>query len=770
MLATGLGALFFSSAFLTGHAILPAELLHALYPWGAYFEEHRNHNSELNDAILQCYPWFLRWREQVLAGAWPLWNPDSGVGQPFAGNPQMAAYSPLAAFSLADPILGWNLVLLARLVIAGTAMFVWLRSLGRTLTASVLGGIAFGYTMPFLSWLPWPHANVNGLVPLLFWSARGTATRPGPRSAAALALVLLAMLLGGQPESAFVGTAAAVVIWLYEAGRRRGTPPWAPLATLAAGGMLGAITAALHIVPFLEYLGKSRVLLEKGHESLALPPFRLITWIVPTFFGRQVDRNPWPEGVGNGFLSFGAYAGASLLALALLAVFATRPRRTLPCLTAALFVVGLAYALPPVSLLLRLPIVGKTMVHHTLSIASAAVVTLAAIGWDRLTAIVRRRSIPLYLRTLAVPLALAAVAGLALLAYRGAVAEPLFRATALSGAVRAVALLLLPWGVVLVPSRLRTARFAAAIGLVVVDLWPIAMGYHGAVPRSMVFFPTGLTRFLSADPEAFRVLPLRFILVPNLNLPYRIQSLISYDGIDSLEQARFLRKLGGYDGTGLYSTVFPERLSNARVAELLNVRYLLDEPRAPRLDTEAFHRRTGFRLRLVYDAPDGRAYRLDSSAPRAWFTAAAAADPGLSQFDSLLEARDPRVLSTAFLDTPSIAPTTAPAAAGGARITSYAWGSIELEVRADAPGWLVLSEMYDPGWKATVDGRPTRVHRANGILRAVSVPQGSARVRFVYQPASLHLGLLLSLLGIAAIAWAGTRRPPPGRSAPGPSP
>ena len=83
----------------------------------------------------------------------------------------------------------------------------------------------------------------------------------------------------------------------------------------------------------------------------------------------------------------------------------------------------------------------------------------------------------------------------------------------------------------------RALRTAAALALLTFDLWHVAFGYHGAVDRRISFFPTRLTDFLRGDAGHPRVVPLGRLMPPNLNLPYEIPSVMSYDAIDSLEQA-----------------------------------------------------------------------------------------------------------------------------------------------------------------------------------------------------------------------------------------
>jgi uncharacterized membrane protein YfhO len=92
---------------------------------------------------------------------------------------------------------------------------------------------------------------------------------------------------------------------------------------------------------------------------------------------------------------------------------------------------------------------------------------------------------------------------------------------------------------------------------------------------------------------------------------------------------------------------------------------------------------------------------------------------------------------------------------------------IKVDLQTPGAGWLVLSDVWYPGWRAWVDGRPAPILRANYLFRAVKVEPGARQVIFAYQPLSFRMGLGLSLLccflWIALIYryW---------RSSPGPSP
>lgn len=85
-----------------------------------------------------------------------------------------------------------------------------------------------------------------------------------------------------------------------------------------------------------------------------------------------------------------------------------------------------------------------------------------------------------------------------------------------------------------------------------------------------------------------------------------------------------------------------------------------------------------------------------------------------------------------------------------AQIVAYEPEKVEVKTALDAPGYLVLTDAYYPGWKVEIDGRSAPLLRADLYFRAVALDAGEHQVVFRFQPASVHLGLIVSL-----IAWLG---------------
>jgi uncharacterized membrane protein YfhO len=63
-----------------------------------------------------------------------------------------------------------------------------------------------------------------------------------------------------------------------------------------------------------------------------------------------------------------------------------------------------------------------------------------------------------------------------------------------------------------------------------------------------------------------------------------------------------------------------------------------------------------------------------------------------------------------------------------------------------ADGWLVLSEMFYPGWKAEVDGQSVSPVRAYGLITAVPIAAGEHTIRYWYSPLSFWIGAIVTIL------------------------
>ncbi|MCB0195396.1 MAG: YfhO family protein [Anaerolineae bacterium] len=91
-------------------------------------------------------------------------------------------------------------------------------------------------------------------------------------------------------------------------------------------------------------------------------------------------------------------------------------------------------------------------------------------------------------------------------------------------------------------------------------------------------------------------------------------------------------------------------------------------------------------------------------------------------------------------------------------IIDYEIHRVAVAVETDQPGYLVLSDAYYPGWRATVDQQPATIERANYAFRAVTVPAGRHTVEFIFDPPIWKIGLAMSgVTALVLLGWAGWR-------------
>ena len=97
-----------------------------------------------------------------------------------------------------------------------------------------------------------------------------------------------------------------------------------------------------------------------------------------------------------------------------------------------------------------------------------------------------------------------------------------------------------------------------------------------------------------------------------------------------------------------------------------------------------------------------------------------------------------------------------------AQITKYEPNELHYDVASKNGGVLVFSEIYYPGWTATVDGQAVEIGRVNYVLRAINMQPGNHKVVLEFKPTSItttetiaYVSLAILLLTtIAAIFYA----------------
>jgi Bacterial membrane protein YfhO len=88
---------------------------------------------------------------------------------------------------------------------------------------------------------------------------------------------------------------------------------------------------------------------------------------------------------------------------------------------------------------------------------------------------------------------------------------------------------------------------------------------------------------------------------------------------------------------------------------------------------------------------------------------------------------------------------------GAAAVRSYKPNEVVIELDAQTAGVLVLTDPWYPGWVCRIDGRETKIWKADYAFRGVMVPDGSRQVVFRFEPQSYRRGKWVSVITVVLV-------------------
>jgi hypothetical protein len=161
--------------------------------------------------------------------------------------------------------------------------------------------------------------------------------------------------------------------------------------------------------------------------------------------------------------------------------------------------------------------------------------------------------------------------------------------------------------------------------------------------------------------------------------------------------------------------------------------------------------------RYVGEAGQTRIYENLQASPRAWLVAQVLSLKPEEILKTIKTSRlpDGRVYDgarLALIEEPSPLPAQAAEAEAQAQVTQISETLIEVRTSSASPSFLVTSDVYYPGWQASVDGVPAQLFRTNYILRGVPIPAGEHVVRFEFKPKTFMRGAAITIFSLLALA------------------
>jgi hypothetical protein len=629
--------------------------------------------------------------DALRAGEFPLWNPYILGGTPFlesvAGGDSLYPTSLLLLVMDTYRALGWKLVL--HLPVAGLAMFLWTRSLGRSRQAALLAGLGF-MLAPYLVSLVYPGQDgklfVTALTPLVFWGADRVLTRGGSASVAGLAAVIGLVILTTHFQMAYFlfGAVGAFAVFRTVQGvkaARRGAEagsvvgigrPLRRFGIFMAASFLGVGVAAVQFLPSVQYvLEDSRrtatTTAAAEAEAMAysaswsLHPEEAASLVIPEFVGNSAGGSDWATQTywgRNVFKLNHEYVGLLVLLLAGLA-FLGAPQAALRQFFVALGGIALLFALganTPIWRLFYEFVPGIDLFRApsmAIFLTGFSAVTLMAFGVDRGLEIARdgddsarrgmRRYLVGWLIVLGVFLVLAGT-GLLFTFWQAAVytsitpqkaealqqAIPFIQRGALFALALAGAMAAVWWGLLRSVLAVPVA-VALMAGLVTLDLARIdlpfiqTLDFHRWAQANE--HETHLSRIQAESGEPFRVLSM---IQGGQDVRPAMFGIELAAGHHPNDLQRY-RELIGMQGSGVPRNFFPEEGGTLNLGLLwaLNVRFLL----WPDYQYGALGLEPVTRIQLPDGRPYTSLYEIPGWQPRAWLVNRVVVEAGPSAIE-----------------------------------------------------------------------------------------------------------------------------------------
>jgi hypothetical protein len=705
-------------------------------------------------------------------GKIPFWNPHQFCGTPFFANFQSGVFYPVnLAIYWMRPTTQMDVFLYVHFLIA--AIFGYL--LGRKLKLSVGASLVSSLTFTFCGFMvtrygqPTLVATASWLPAIIYFSEH-LVEAPTLRRAGLLGLAFSFCVLAGFPQLVLFTFYAGFLYVILRVMTAGSLAPRRKVQTLVLAGVavvVACFVCAFQLLPTYELSNFSYrkilpygMVLSSAHHKLAA-----LKYLIPDILGDPLEMSAIAKSLaspehgpafGQNYVSTTGYIGILPLLLAVLAL--TKPRR--PLIPFAVLS-GLALLTVFGTPLLRvfyavLPGFNFSRIDRVVVVFMLGFSVLAGYGLDlarganakgRLLGcgagfMVVAAILALWLRN----------SGLAVILRHAGASIPISEYLAYaSGKIVWFIVLAAAGGTLLVLKGLkwlsgRTFILLALI-LVLADLLPNAVKFKVSQPADRVLPASSFVDQLVQDRGTWRLAKYG----PDI-LPANTATIIGLDdihGYDALNVKHYIEVLSAMDSsmTSVAAAALRRRIGPignqdalaSPILDLLNVKYVLTVVRGDS------------------DRPKPMAFLNENYLPRAFLVASPHIFRTYEETLAYMKTAefDPRrEVLLAGTEPPSgiVKDETGETAPGTAEIAASDESSLTVRVEAASASYLVISDVFYPGWRAFVDGREAAALRADYAFMAVPVGPGSHTVKMTYKPLYFTLGLLFSAAGLALLA------------------
>jgi len=278
--------------------------------------------------------------------------------------------------------------------------------------------------------------------------------------------------------------------------------------------------------------------------------------------------------------------------------------------------------------------------------------------------------------------------------------------------------------------------------LIFIDLAYFGMKYIDVIEPEEAFPKTDIIKFFEEDNSRYRILDMNETYTMFRATRYEFEDIWAITGKRIGTYNNFIDLIGDRLSEVKDKPEPIQNISYTKLLNLLNVKYVVTNEQLQLNDFEVVYINTTTNINV---------YKNNNYLPRAFIIPNAKVLTLEQEIFDELKSDSFNPKQYIILEEDPNVPLNNTSAYKEVGITYYSPNKITVSTNLENPGFLVLSEVWYPGWKAYDNNQELEIYKTDYTLRSIYLEKGDHIVEFVYDPDSFKYGLWITLVSLSSI-------------------
>lgn len=737
-------AVLFREIFINKFVAVPADTLVGAYlPWLDYKWGYAVGVPVKNPIISDVFSQFFIWKhlaaDLMRNGVLPLMNNSSFSGTPFLATYHSAVFFPANLLIILLPkYWGWNLFIYSSILVSGMTMCLYLSNIVKSKIAIFVGSLLFALSGPMTTWTEFGTGVwAAAFIPLTLYSLDKFFS--GKKNHLfMIPLWVLFTILAGHVQ---IDTYLFVLYGTYTLFRSNFKFDKESIIVYCKAGLafaLGVGMAALQLLPTAEFYKYS--IRSQEHYSTTFnyglsAPRELVRIWASDFFGHPATYNQWSSFTYHEYSNFLGTLSLPILLSVIILLIKRKEVKYFSGIIALILILAYNNPLSRLIFSLPLPLLTYSSASRIFFVLNLSAGVLVAIGIEKMFTDKKFLNISgitsLILILITLFLIILSPNQYKMISFRNSILPVFFL------------------GTLLCLSIIKIKREIIVLIIAVIlcfDLARYFRKYNPFVSERLVFPTTPIIEYLQKNLNGSRILNSRdSILPPNTWAMYRLSSIEGYDPLHSLIYSNFMHVVNNQKYSNSPSRYVDMTSINRKFLNILDVKYLIaDKPKKD--DNYIFYNQIiSEKFPLVFEDGNSQIFINDQAKGTAFFVNSYKYFTQENLMASELESNNFDPIQTALLLKDPHLKNDKKFVNTITNVNRKDANTIIVDTNNEGNGILIISQSYDPGWKAVINNQKTEIFKTNGSLMSVVVSGGKNTVTLKYLPDAFIRGVWISI-------------------------